>query len=178
VAGIKRGAAAFVVAGLAGLAPAEGPASAVRFPGAATRAVDPTGRYAVECVGAEQAAQPVCHGLLLRELASGKTRPLRAFGAWATVLWAPSGRRVAVTDGVASARSEVWVYRADEPSAPVDVSEVLEHQRKSGLAFAAGADHRYLETVRWAEETTLVVRLWGYGGPKPFDRQLDVKLGD
>ena len=68
------------------------------------------------------------------------------------------------------------MHRVEEFSLPIDVWQTLGQQRKDGLEFAAGADHRYVEAVSWSSETELVVRVWGYGGAKPFDRQLKVKL--
>jgi hypothetical protein len=175
---MRRGTIALILIVLAGPAWAEAPSVVARFPGAETRALDPTGRYAVVWVAADQTRQGAHHELLLEEVASGRTRPLRAFERWAIALWAPNGRRLAVTAGVGSDRSEVWVYIADEPAVPVDAWQVLEVQSKGGLGFAAGADHRFVEAVRWRDEATLVVRIWGYGGPKPFDRQLDMRLGE
>jgi len=174
---MRRGAVALMLTSLAGSVWAEAPPAIARFPGAETRALDPTGRYAVVCVAADRARAAARHELVLEELASGRTRPLRTFDGWVTVLWAPGGRYLAVTDGVASDRSEVWVYLADEPAVPENASAIVDRQRRGGLSFAAGADHLYVEAVRWLDDATLVVRVWGYGGSKRFDREVEVRLG-
>jgi hypothetical protein len=150
--------------------------SGVRFPGARDTVVAPSGRYAAVWVHAGQTSQGTQHELLLKDLASERSWPLQAFAHWVAVLWAPSGTRLAVTEGVGSDRSEVWVYRTDELSLPFDVGKALAAQRKGGLDFAAGADHRYFEAVEWLQETELTVRVWGYRGAKPFERTLKVKV--
>jgi hypothetical protein len=168
---------AVMLVSLAAAVAAEAPTVVARFPGPTTRVLDPTGRYAVVWVAADPARSGSRHALVLEDVASGRTRPLRVFDHWVTVLWSPDSRRLAVTDGVADDRSEVWAYRADEPAVPESVSAVLERQGKGGLKFAAGADHLYLEAVRWFDEDTVVVRAWGFGGSKRFDREIDVRLG-
>jgi hypothetical protein len=178
VVGPRLGGVALIALSLAAAVGAEAPPAVARFPGPETRALDPTGRYAVVWVAADQARSGSRHTLILEDVASGRTRPLRVFDHWVTVLWVPGSRRLAVTDGIADDRSEVWVYRADEPAVPESVSALLERQRRGVLKFAAGADHLYLEAVRWFDEETLVVRVWGFGGSKRFDREIDVRLGE
>jgi hypothetical protein len=175
---MSRSGRAFVLIGLVSAAWADTPPAVARFPGPERRALDPSGRYAVVWVAADQTRAGSRHELVLEEVASGRTRPLRAFDRWVTALWAPGSRRLAVTDGVADDRSEVWIYRTDEPAVPQNAASTLERQRKNALSFAAGADHRYIEAVRWSDEETLVLRVWGYGGAKRFDREVEVRLGD
>jgi hypothetical protein len=177
VAGMRRVAMVVVLVASGVGVWAEAPAGLARFPGVEKRVLAPGGHYAIVWVPADPARQGARHELLLEDLASGRTRPLRAFAQWVTVLWSPNQTRVAVTEGVGSDRSEVWVYLAEEPAVPVEVSEVL-RRKKNGLGFAAGADHLYFEAVGWLDESTLTVRAWGFGGSKPFDRQVDVTVGE
>jgi len=152
------------------------PSALVRFPGEHAQAVGPAGRFAIVWLPADQAGGGAEHQLLLKDLRSGEQRPLLHFGRWVDVVWSPDGTRVAITNGVGSDATEASVYsvRAEQP---VAVWAVLEHQvGKEQLAFAAGAHHMYVEAKAWENDTTLAVRVWGYGGAKPFDRRFRVRL--
>ena len=73
--------------------------------------------------------------------------------------------------------AEAWVYSTDG-APPVSVWKLLELQQgQRRLAFAADADHFYVEADHWLNNTTLSVRTWGYGGAQPFDKRFRVTLG-
>ncbi len=164
-----------LLAGLICVGASEAGRAGVPFPGVEKSADSPDGRFSVVWVPADEAAGGQ-HRLLLRDKSSGRERPLQVFDRWVTVLWASSSTRVAVTDGVGTDSSEVRVYRTDDLALPIDVRQVLEADGRKRLGFTAGADHCYIEAVDWVSDTELVVRVWGYGGAKPFDRTLRVKI--
>lgn len=144
----------------------------VSFPGAA-EAKDPTGRYAV--IGA---APTGTHALILKDLKAGASQPLQSYGDSATVLWAPDGNAVAVTNRVNRESSSARVLFPDRLAAPVDLGVELERAFPS-MAERTANRHVYLEAVRWLDAKTLRFRLRGYGDRDPggFDLLFDYTLG-
>lgn len=148
----------------------------VRFPGVTREAVAPGGRFAAAWIPADQTRQKG-HLLLLKDLRSGRYKVLCAFGRRVDVSWSPDGRRLAVADGLGSDGTRSWVYGVADGVLPIPVWQLLEQQYgRNALAFTGGADHLYVEADRWIDDATLSVRLWGYGGAKPFDRRMRVTL--
>jgi hypothetical protein len=145
------------------------------FPGPRVEIVSPRGRFAVVWVAAD-ASPDRLHQLLLKDRRSGATRVLRRFGRSVEVVWAPDGQRLAVTDRLGSDSAQTWVHSVGGASA-VEVWKTLKAQQGlKSLAFAAGAHHVYVEADHWLSNSTLAIRVWGYGGEKPFDRLLPVEL--
>jgi len=148
----------------------------VRFPGEHAQAIGPTRRFSIVWLAPDDLSTSGEHQLLLKDLGSGTVTPLLQFGRWVDVLWSPDGMRVAITNGVGSDHTETTIYSVGGES-PMAVWPALEDQvGKEGLAFAAGAHHMYVEAKAWVNSATLAVRVWGYGGPKPFDRRIQVRL--
>ena len=148
--------------------------AATRFPGERVQSTSPTGRFAVRWLEPKSGSGNPEHQLLLRDLGNGKDKLLLRFGRWVEVLWAPDGRRLAITNGIGSDSTETSIVLVGSDQ-PVPVWPLLEQQvGKEGLAFASGAHHLYVEGKGWLSSNTLKVRVWGYGGPKAFDRVFQV----
>ncbi len=149
------------------------PADPVNFPGAA-EARDPTGRYAVVPAAEGSGGR----ALDLRVLKSGRDRRLLSFDRAASVLWAPDGNALAITERRGSDASALRVFFPERPDATVDVGAEL------ALAYPSMPErernrHVYLEAVRWLDAKTLRFRLRGYGerDPQGFDILFDYPLG-
>ncbi len=98
-----------------------------------------------------------------------------AFGRSVEVAWAPDGSRFAVVNHSGSDEASTWVYTVGQGD-PVDVARAIERQQPGALAFTKGAHHLYVVDARWRDALSLSVRIWGYGGPKEFDRRLQIQL--
>jgi hypothetical protein len=159
------------------LAAAAAAVDPVAFPGAA-EARDPTGRYAVTCVSAENSDGGGHHDLNLDVLKSSQSRRLLSFGRHATVFWAPDGNALAITDWGGSDFSTIQVFYPERPGATVDLGAELSRSFPS-LPERERNHHVYLEAVRWLDAKTLRFRLRGYGDRDPggFDLLFDYALG-
>jgi hypothetical protein len=101
------------------------------------------------------------HHLLLVDIAQGSEAHLLAFPRWVNVFWAPSSTRFAITNAWGSDESTVlvWPTLTSEPSDLLDQLELVERQQLGRW----GTHHLYLEAVRWLDDTSLELHLWGYG---------------
>jgi hypothetical protein len=145
----------------------------VSFPGPAG-APDPTNRYSVTC-GAAQGGQ---YPLKLRAASSGQERALLSFRLSATVLWAPDGKAVAITQRDSRDASTVRVFFPEKPGDSADMGAEL---TKSFGRMPEREDngHVYIEAVRWMNAKTLRFRLRGYGNRdrEGFDELFDYPFG-
>ena len=145
-----------------------------QFPGRKAEAKAPDGRRALVWMAPDQTPSGR-HRLCLRDL-SGAVHTVREFDRWVRIAWAPDSLHFAVIDGVGSDASESWIYPASL-AAPASVWELLLAQHRSVVEpLTRGAHHQYVEADRWLDSTTMSVRLWGYGGPRPFDRRFPIRL--
>jgi len=152
-----------------------GSASGTAFPGARGEARSPIGSWTLRWIPADKTVSGE-HALVL-VTPNGTTRQVLSFPRHVTVAWAPDGRRFAVTNYIGSTDAEASVYSVAQEDA-VSVAGLLEAQRPDVLRPAAGADHRYVEVVSWEDSQTLLVRVWGYGGGRGYDKRCRVRLSE
>jgi len=148
--------------------------AATPFPGQPAEVASPTRSWVLRWIPADQTATGE-HALVLINQRSGAEREVLSFPRHVTAAWAPDGQHFVVVNFTGSTDAESSVYSV-EPGAPVSVAAILEAQQPGGLSFTRGADHLYVEAVRWLDSNTLSVRVWGYGGGRGFDRRFRVRL--
>lgn len=154
------------------------PTGQVRFPGPEAQLRSPSNRYSAEWRWVETGPGAPTHRLLLREEASGRTRILRSFPRWVLLAWAPAKDRLAVTDGTGTDSSNTWVYDATGHRLALDVAPLVRRQLSTDeLRAFVSAHHVYIETVRWLDKDSLLVKVWGYGDGGSLDRNVTVAVG-
>jgi hypothetical protein len=146
------------------------------FPGSRTELPSPKGGWVLQWIPADQTASGD-HELVLISTRGDVKRSVRSFPRHVVVSWSPDGRRFAVVDYTGSNEAESWVYSVT-PGPPLSVSAAAEAQQAGALSVTRGADHHYVEADGWLDSNTLSVRVWGYGGPRPFDRRIRVRVGN
>jgi hypothetical protein len=109
------------------------------------------------------------HRLLLQDRRAGTSRELHRFGRWATIVWSPDGRRIAVTDGVGSDSSETWLYDVASGAEPTNVGVLALAKVGRGTD---GMHHLYVDVVRWQGNDGLVLRVHGHGNGRSVDRHV------
>lgn len=151
-------------------------ADPIQFPGSQSRVASPDEQFALVWVPADVAPG---RKHLLKLSAPGKPdRILLEFDRWIRVAWSPDSRRFVIVNGIGSDGSESSVYSRDA-QAPVPVWSALRAQYGDSVeSLVAGAHHRYVEADQWLGDHELSVRVWGYGGARPFDRRFRVKMSE
>jgi hypothetical protein len=145
-----------------------------QFPGERTAVASPNDDWEVQWVPGDQTRGGE-HELQLARRRGGGARRLQSFERHVSVAWAPDSRRLAVVDHAGSDTAVSRVY-AVTGGRPLDVRAAIEEQQPDALAFTRGAHHLYVEADTWLDESTLSVRVWGYGGPEAFDRRIKLRL--
>jgi hypothetical protein len=152
------------------------PVAEVTFPGH-DRAADPTGRFEVVYRELPLDSENGPHELSLRNVRNGELTQLLVFGRHASVLWAPDGSALSITDYGGSNFSDISVFLTSGNPVPIDIG--VEMSRSFGsVPEREKNDHVYLEAVRWQNARTLRFRLRGYGDHDPggFERFFDYQL--
>ena len=151
-------------------------AGTTQFPGSQSQVSSPDRRFALVWVPADDA--PGGKHVLKLGGASGPQRVILEFERWVRVAWSPDSRHIAIVKGVGSDASESSVYPTDGKP-PISVWAALRSQQGTSVeSLVAGADHCYVEADRWLDAATLSVRVWGYGGSRPFDKRFRVSLSE
>lgn len=147
----------------------------VEFPGPGV-AADPSGRYLIQWREASYAAP---HELFLFDVHAQTSVLLWEFPRSVSVLWAPGGRRVAVTDFSGSDASDVLVFNVSDPNSPVRVSSLVERSKGHFKDQLTENHYAYIEAVTWQSDSTLRLRAWGHGEMDPggFEVFLDYRVG-
>jgi hypothetical protein len=146
------------------------------FPGPETRLPSPNGSKAVVWQAPRAGDPEYTHHLLLDD-GKGKLHPLMPFHRNVSVEWSPSGMHVAVTCHCGSDFSDVVVFDIANPRHGISVTKAL--QRRVGRIRVLNNHHAYVEAIRWLNDESLEVLVWGYGeqNPKGFNWTYDFGLG-
>jgi hypothetical protein len=128
--------------------------------------VSPDGRFVItseDPIRSSADFSGILHSLYLEERATGRKRKLYDYVRRVAVAWA-TPEAIIVTDYVApkSARALVFSIEQPRPIAVLDrelLSRMIPEEQSDHLTKN---DHVYLEVMR-LEDSTLVLRVWGYG---------------
>jgi hypothetical protein len=74
--------------------------------------------------------------------------PLLDFDRHVSVLWAPDGAAIAITDYAASTDAKVYIYHPERLGTPIDVEKSLIAQLGRIPALYENS-HRYFEALNW-----------------------------
>ncbi len=94
-------------------------------------------------------------------------RELHAFRRSVCIYWSPDERYFSITDYAGSNVAETYIYNANDPGHPINVTDLLPDKV---LKHLKRAWHCYVEAVSW-ENNGLFVRVFGDGDedPQGFD---------
>ncbi|HUJ80116.1 MAG TPA: hypothetical protein VLY45_07370 [Nitrospiria bacterium] len=138
--------------------------AAAHFPGD-MESRDPQGRYLV-FYNALTPDSDENHDLLLKELRTGNIRLLYTFDRNVSLLWAPDGGALALTDWTADDQSDVLVALPEPSITLFDLSKVTQ-ESLGDVSILDDNDHLSFEAVRWLNPTTLLFRIHGHGNQNP-----------
>ena len=146
------------------------------FPSPRSTSRSPDGQHVIHNV--DYNTKEPYHRLLLEDTKTHTTRKLLTYERWVDVFWSPSGAEVMVDDHGGSDFENTYIYSVQDTSHRVDIGEEFRRQNPSGRLLFKKNDHVYVDGLGWVNETTVKIRLWGYGehDPKGFERLLEYKL--
>lgn len=147
---------------------------AVDFPGH-DQAPDPSGRYTVLYTKLPEGSEHN-HEVGLKDLRTENTADLLKFDRGITVLWAPDGNALAMTDSYASDQSRTVIVYPDRPAEHL----YLEKQTETffeDVAKLTEPHHLYYTAIHWQDPRKLLFKVSGYGDEARFEKTFEYELG-
>jgi hypothetical protein len=101
---------------------------------------------------------------LLYSTKDTEPRELLTFGRQVCIGWSPDERYFSITDYAGSNVAETYIYKTDDLSRPINVTDLLPEKVLNYLR--KGVWHGYVEAVSWGK-TGLLVRVFGDRDEEP-----------
>jgi len=139
----------------------------------------PDGKWELICKAPANGEADARHVLLLRRIKGGVFELRRIEGNGCPALWSPDSSCFAVTDRLASDRSDVLIYSAAHPRSERSLAKLFP---RTAIPREELDGHCYFEAVKWLSGRRLQIRIWGHRDEYPangfeYDFIFDIASG-
>jgi hypothetical protein len=124
----------------------------------------PDGRWELTCKAPANYEADARHVLVLKRIRGGVFELRRIEGNSCFALWSPDSSRIAVTDRLASDRSDVLIYSVAHPRFERSLAKLFP---RTAIPREELSGHCYFEAVKWLNARCLQIRISGHRDEYP-----------